>query len=91
MLFDHQIPADSIPAAENHLYIRKFASEQGIYNYDINKGVCHQVVLENAIAAPGKIVGGADSHTSMYGAIGAFATGIVSTDMGFTRSSVHCN
>jgi len=83
MLFDHQIPADSIPAAEHHVYMRKFATEQKIHNYDINEGVCHQVVLEKGRAAPGEIVVGADSHTCMYGAVGAFATGIGSTDMGF--------
>ena len=83
MLFDHQIPADSIPAAEHHVYMRKFAAEQKIHNYDINEGVCHQVVVEKGRAAPGEIVVGADSHTCMYGAVGAFATGIGSTDMGF--------
>jgi len=83
MLFDHQIPADSIPAAEHHVYMRKFATEQQIHNYDINEGVCHQVVLEKGRAAPGEIIVGADSHTCMYGAAGAFATGIGSTDMGF--------
>lgn len=83
MLFDHQIPADSLEAAENHVFMRKFAAEQGIHNYDINEGVCHQVVLEKGRAAPGEIVVGADSHTCMYGAVGSFATGIGSTDMGF--------
>ena len=83
MLFDHQIPADSLEAAKNHVFMRTFAAEQGIHNYDINEGVCHQVVLEKGRAAPGEIVVGADSHTCMYGAVGAFATGIGSTDMGF--------
>jgi len=83
MLFDHQVPADSIPAAEHHVYMREFAAEQQIHNYDINEGVCHQVVVEKGRAAPGEIVVGADSHTCMYGAVGAFATGIGSTDMGF--------
>ncbi|OPY38716.1 MAG: Isopropylmalate/citramalate isomerase large subunit [Methanoregula sp. PtaU1.Bin051] len=83
MLFDHQIPADSIEAAKNHVYMRRFAAEQGIHNYDICEGVCHQVVMEKGHAAPGEIVVGADSHTCMYGATGAFATGIGSTDMGF--------
>jgi len=83
MLFDHQIPADSIEAANNHVYMRKFAAEQDIHNYDINEGVCHQVTIEKGRAAPGEIVVGADSHTCMYGATGAFATGIGSTDMGF--------
>ncbi|HIH27094.1 MAG TPA: 3-isopropylmalate dehydratase large subunit [Methanoregulaceae archaeon] len=83
MLFDHQIPADSLAAACNHVYMRKFAAEQDILNYDINAGVCHQVTMEKGRAAPGEIVVGADSHTCMYGAAGAFATGIGSTDMGF--------
>ncbi|MCU0627962.1 MAG: 3-isopropylmalate dehydratase large subunit [Methanoregulaceae archaeon] len=83
LLFDHQIPADSIDAAENHVFMRKFARDQGIHNYDIREGICHQVVLEKGRAAPGDIIVGADSHTCMYGAVGAFATGIGSTDMGF--------
>ncbi|MDD1704408.1 MAG: 3-isopropylmalate dehydratase large subunit [Methanoregula sp.] len=87
LLFDHQIPADSIEAAENHVCLRKFAAEQEIHNYDINEGVCHQVVLEKGRAAPGEIIVGADSHTCMYGAVGAFATGIGSTDMGFALKS----
>ena len=83
MLFDHQIPADSIPAAENHVFMRRFAEEQGIHNYDLHEGVCHQVVMEKGWAAPGEIIVGVDSHTCTYGAAGAFATGIGSTDMGF--------
>jgi 3-isopropylmalate/(R)-2-methylmalate dehydratase large subunit len=83
MLFDHQVPADSIAAAENHAFMRGFAQEQSITNYDLREGVCHQVVLEKGRAGPGDIVVGADSHTTMYGAVGAFATGIGSTDMGF--------
>lgn len=83
MLFDHQIPADSIAAAQNHAMMRKFADKQGIYNRDLFEGVCHQVVMEEGLAAPGEIVIGADSHTCTYGAVGAFATGIGSTDMGF--------
>jgi 3-isopropylmalate/(R)-2-methylmalate dehydratase large subunit len=83
MLFDHQVPADSLPAAENQAFMRKFAREQSIRNYDIREGVCHQVVMEKGWVAPGEIVVGADSHTCMYGAAGAFATGIGSTDMGF--------
>jgi 3-isopropylmalate/(R)-2-methylmalate dehydratase large subunit len=83
MLFDHQVPADSIQAAENQKFMREFALGQGIHNYDLREGVCHQVVLEKGHAAPGEIVVGSDSHTCMYGAVGAFATGIGSTDMGF--------
>ncbi|MDD4126871.1 MAG: 3-isopropylmalate dehydratase large subunit, partial [Methanomicrobium sp.] len=83
MLFDHQIPADSISAAENHVMMRKFAKEQGIYNYDIKEGVCHQVVPEKGRVKPGDIIVGSDSHTCAYGALGAFSTGIGSTDMAY--------
>lgn len=83
MLFDHQIPADSISAAENHVMMRKFAAEQGIFNYDIKEGVCHQVVPEKGRVKPGDIIVGSDSHTCAYGALGAFSTGIGSTDMAY--------
>lgn len=83
LLFDHQVPADSIAAAENQVFMREFANHQGIHNYDLREGICHQVVMERGLAAPGEIIVGADSHTCMYGAAGAFATGIGSTDMGF--------
>jgi 3-isopropylmalate/(R)-2-methylmalate dehydratase large subunit len=83
LLFDHQVPADSIAAAENHVFMREFAGHQDIHNYDLREGICHQVVMERGLAAPGEIIVGADSHTCMYGAAGSFATGIGSTDMGF--------
>jgi 3-isopropylmalate/(R)-2-methylmalate dehydratase large subunit len=83
MLFDHQIPADSIEAAKLQAFMRDFAEEQGIFNYDLHEGVCHQVAMEKGRALPGEIIVGSDSHTCMYGAGGAFATGIGSTDMGF--------
>ncbi|WP_202319293.1 3-isopropylmalate dehydratase large subunit [Archaeoglobus neptunius] len=81
MAFDHQVPADSVQAAENHRMLRKFAEEQGILNYDVRGGIAHQIMVENHVE-PGMLVVGADSHTCMYGALGAFATGIGSTDMG---------
>ena len=81
MLFDHQVPADSLKAAENHIMLRRFAQEQGILNYDIFCGVCHQVMPEKGHVLPGNIIVGTDSHTCTYGALGAFATGIGSTDM----------
>ena len=81
ILFDHQVPADSLNAAENHILLRGFAQEQGILNYDIFCGVCHQVMPEKGHALPGQIVVGTDSHTCTYGSLDAFATGIGSTDM----------
>ena len=81
ILFDHQVPADSLKAAENHIMLRKFAADQNILNYDIFCGVCHQVLPEKGHAIPGSLMVGTDSHTCTYGALGAFATGIGSTDM----------
>ncbi len=80
--FDHQVPADSINAAENHKMLREFGEEQGILNYDVYEGIAHQIMVEKGHVLPGMVVVGADSHTCMYGALGAFATGIGSTDMG---------
>jgi len=83
ILFDHQVPADSLKAAENHIMLRRFSEEQGILNYDIFCGVCHQVLPEKGHVLPGAVVVGTDSHTCTYGALGAFATGIGSTDMSY--------
>jgi 3-isopropylmalate/(R)-2-methylmalate dehydratase large subunit len=87
MLFDHQVPADSIDAAVSHLKLRKFAKSQGILNYDVQEGVCHQVMVEKGHVRPGELIIGADSHTCTYGALGAFATGVGSTDMGVALAS----
>lgn len=80
--FDHQVPADTLDAAKNHQMLREFVKEQGITNfYDVYEGVCHQVVPEKGHALPGTVIVGSDSHTCTNGALGAFATGIGSTDM----------
>ncbi|AEG19319.1 homoaconitase large subunit [Methanobacterium paludis] len=82
VVFDHQVPADSIEAANNHIQMRKFVKEQKINNfYDVREGVCHQVLPEKGHIVPGEVVVGTDSHTCTHGALGAFSTGIGSTDM----------
>lgn len=82
VIFDHQVPADSLEAAQNHLIMREFVTEQGIDNfYDVREGVCHQVLPEKGHVVPGEVVVGTDSHTCTHGALGAFSTGIGSTDM----------
>ncbi len=83
ILFDHQVPADSLNAAANHILLRQFAKEQGILNYDVFEGICHQVMPEKGHVKPGDLIVGSDSHTCAYGALGAFSTGIGSTDMAF--------
>lgn len=82
VIFDHQVPADSLEAAQNHIFMREFVEKQGIKNfYDVGEGVCHQVLPEKGYIVPGEVVVGTDSHTCTHGALGAFATGIGSTDM----------
>jgi 3-isopropylmalate/(R)-2-methylmalate dehydratase large subunit len=62
--------------------MRKFAEEHGVKNYfEVGRGgICHQVMVEEGFVAPGRLIVGADSHTCTYGALGAFATGIGSTE-----------
>jgi len=82
VLFDHQVPADSLEAAQNHIFMREFVENQKITNfYDVREGVCHQVLPEKGHVVPGEVVVGSDSHTCTHGALGSFATGIGSTDM----------
>jgi len=77
IILDHEVPAPKESSAINHKEIRKFVDEQGIpHFYDINHGICHQVFMDEGFAMPGKLVAGSDSHTTTYGATGAFATGI---------------
>jgi 3-isopropylmalate/(R)-2-methylmalate dehydratase large subunit len=81
VILDHQIPAESVTAAELHRTMRKFARDQQLQIYDIGKGgICHQVMPEKGHVLPGTVIVGADSHTCTYGAFGAFATGIGSTE-----------
>ena len=82
IVFDHQVPADSLDAAMNHSIMRKFVKEQKINNfYDVREGVCHQVLPEKGHVVPGEVIVGTDSHTCTHGALGSFSTGIGSTDM----------
>lgn len=81
VILDHQVPAESVKAAELHKIMRQFAKDQKLRIYDVGRGgICHQVMPEKGHVAPGTIILGADSHTCTYGAFGAFATGIGSTE-----------
>jgi len=82
IIFDHRVPAESIKTAEGQKKIRNFVKEQGIKHfYDINTGICHQVLAEKGFSRPGIVLVGTDSHTTTAGAFGAFATGIGATEM----------
>jgi 3-isopropylmalate/(R)-2-methylmalate dehydratase large subunit len=81
-VMDHYAPAPTIKAAENQKKMREFAKEQEIKHFfDINRGVCHQVMPEEGLVWPGMILVATDSHTTTHGAFGAFSTGIGATDM----------
>jgi len=80
--FDHYAPCSTAKCAENHTYERKFAKEMGLtHHFDVNAGVCHQVMPEAGLIKPGMIVVATDSHTTTHGAFGAFGTGCGATDM----------
>ncbi len=82
IVLDHCIPPANEKFAKNHQDIRRFVEKYGIKNfYDINVGVCHQVMPEKGHVWPGALIVGADSHTTSYGAFGAFATGIGRSEM----------
>jgi len=82
VILDHQVPANSTVTAELHKELRVYAKKHGLKNYhDVGRqGVCHQLLAEKYVK-PGMLVVGADSHTCTLGALGAFATGIGSTEM----------
>jgi 3-isopropylmalate/(R)-2-methylmalate dehydratase large subunit len=83
VILDHVAPPSSVNSARVHSVIRGFAKEQSLpHFYDVESGVCHQVLPEKGHVRPGTVVIGADSHTCTHGAFGAFATGVGSTDMG---------
>ncbi|HEC88366.1 MAG TPA: 3-isopropylmalate dehydratase large subunit [Thermoplasmata archaeon] len=82
IILDHRVPANTIKTAENHRKIREFVKKNGIKNfYDVNHGICHQVMIEEGHAQKGMLIVGTDSHTTSYGALNAFSTGIGATEM----------
>ncbi|MGI6702057.1 MAG: 3-isopropylmalate dehydratase large subunit [Christensenellales bacterium] len=89
---DHFTPNKDIKSAEQCAVMRKFAREQGIINYfEIGEmGIEHALLPEKGLVVAGDAVIGADSHTCTYGALGAFSTGVGSTDMAAAMASGKC-
>ena len=79
---DHYVPNKDVASAKQAKKMRDFARRHGVTNYyEVGSGgVCHQIMIEEGFAAPGRLIVGADSHTCSYGALGAFSTGIGSTE-----------
>ena len=87
MVIDHSAPSPSEGVSRVHKKMRDFAKEFKSDLFDIGCGVCHQVIPESGQILPGDLVLGADSHTCTYGALGAFATGVGSTDLAIALAS----
>ena len=82
LIFDHNVPANTIGSAEFQEVCRDFIKKQNITkNYIHGEGICHQVVPEMGLVEPNMVIVGAASHTRTYGAFGAFSTGMGATDL----------
>lgn len=80
IVFDHIIPAATVQAATLQRGIRDWMREESVGHF-LQEGICHQVLVERGFVTPGSVVVGADSHSCTYGALGAFGTGMGSTDI----------
>ena len=89
IVLDHFVPNKDIKSAEQSKVCREFAKKHGIIHfYDVGKmGIEHALLPELGIVTSGDIIVGADSHTCTYGALGAFSTGVGSTDMAYAMAT----
>lgn len=85
MVMDHFVPAPNDVTAKYQKIIRGWARKLGIrHYYEVGRGVCHQIVLEEGLALPGRVIAGADSHTLTCGALGALGISVGVTELGVT-------
>jgi methanogen homoaconitase large subunit len=87
IVIDHVAPASSVNVAKSHQVARQFAAKTGVRLFDVGRGICHQVLIEEKLAFPGAIVLGSDSHSTTYGAVAAFGTGMGATDIAIAAAS----
>ncbi len=81
VVVDHVAPASNIQVAATQKRVREVARDKGLRLFDVGRGICHQVLMEEGLARPGWIVVGSDSHSTTYGAVCAFGTGMGATDI----------
>ena len=90
LFVDHVAPACNVATADGQATIRRFVREEGIRHFfDVGQGVCHQLMIEEGLARPGEIVVGSDSHSTLYGAISCFGTGMGATDIALAFATGH--
>ena len=80
IFLDHAAPSPAQQLSNDHILLRRFAEETGCRIYEVGEGICHQLVAEK-FANPRDVIVGADSHAVTAGALGAFATGMGSSDV----------
>lgn len=79
---DHAVPAPTTQHAQNHAEIRQWVKDQDIgHFFEVGRGICHQVISEEALVLPGETIFGSDSHSTHYGWLGAFGMGVGRTEM----------
>lgn len=81
MIYDHLVPASQQDDTRHYRVSDEFAAKHGIKNVHRSDGICHQLMTEAGYVKPGHVVFGTDSHTTTYGCVGAFSTGIGYTEM----------
>jgi len=87
LVYDHVAPAANVNVAEAQRRGREWARRTGVNFYEVGRGVCHQVLVEEGVARPGALIVGSDSHSTSYGAVGAFGTGMGATDVALAIAS----
>lgn len=86
-VIDHVAPAANVEVASTQKRLREYARLHGLRVFDVGRGICHQVLIEEGLARPGWIVLGSDSHSTTYGAVCAFGTGMGATDIALATAS----
>ncbi len=87
VVVDHVAPASSVEVATTQQRVRAGARRHGFRLFDVGRGICHQVLIEEGLTPAGSVVLGSDSHSTTYGAVGAFGTGMGATDIALAVAS----
>lgn len=88
VVIDHVAPASNLATATNQRNLRRWVAAQGIEHFfESGRGICHQLLVEERLVLPGQVVIGTDSHSTTYGAVCAFGTGMGSTDVAVCLAS----